>query len=174
MGWKDDARRTVVGGKKILTTFPGYWIKPRKFSKAGEDAINEEMRRLQKGVNRKALVSVTKKAEERGSELAHMSEQEIMELLTAEELEALMDGDTAATYDLCKARLTFGIDSHNFCEGELDTRHSSVVDDSFVRDLLEYPEIAGEILGCIAEHNRPLAETSSPKSEMSPNGSTKE
>ncbi len=164
MSWKDDARRTIIGQKKQLVSFSGYWIKPKKFSKAGEDAINEEIRRLQKGINRKALVTVTKKAEERGEALASMSEHEILELLTEEELEALMDGDTAATYELCKVKLKYGLDSHNFCEGDLDTRHSSIVDDSFVRDLLEYPEIAGEILGMIADHNRPLVEVSSPKS----------
>ncbi len=173
MGWKDDARRTIVGEKRVLESFPGYWIKTRKFSKAGEDAINEQMRKLQKGINRKALVSVTKKAEEQGEELSQMSESEVLALLTEEELEALMDGDTAGTFDLCRVKLLHGIDSHNFCDGDLDTRSCQKVDEVFVRDLLEYPDITGEILGFIAEHNRPLALKSSPKSETLPNGSTK-
>lgn len=173
MGWKDDARRTIVGEKRFLETFEGYWIKPKKFSKAAEDAINEQIRKLQKGINRKALVSVTKKAEERGEELGEMSETEVLELLTEEELEALMDGDTAATFDLCRVKLRYGIDSHNFCDGDIETRFSETVDDTFARDLLEYPEISGEILGIIQEFNRPLPNKKSPKSETSPNGSTK-
>lgn len=171
MSWKDDARRTIVGEKHDLTTFEGYWIKPKKFSKSAEDAINEQIRKLQKGVNRKALVSVTKKAEERGEELGSMSEAEVLELLTEEELAALMDGDTAATFDLCRVKIRYGIDSHNFCDGDIDSRSTQVVDDTFARDILEYPQIAGEIMGIIQEFNRPLPNKKSPKSETSQNGS---
>jgi hypothetical protein len=170
MGWKDEAKRTVVGDKVELKTFPGYWIKPKKYSVAGKDAINEEQRKLQQGIDKKAMASVIKKLdiEADGKDETQLM-GEIMDKLTDDELAAMMDSQYVPSANYIKVRLREGIDSHNFC----DAAESHDVK-AFVDDILAYPEITEEILRIVEEHNRPLAGKSSKKSKMRPSGSTTE
>lgn len=168
MSWKQDAQRKIVGDKNELKTFPGYWIRPKKYSIAGQDAINAEQRKLQKGIDKKALVSVAKKLkiDADGREEAEIM-TEIMSNISDDELSALMDSQYVPSAAYIKIRLQEGIDSHNFC----DAAESKDVD-SLAEDILDYPEIAEELLQIVEEYNRPLAVKGSKKSKTPQNGST--
>jgi hypothetical protein len=170
MGWKEAAQRTIVGDKVELKTFPGYWIKPKKYSVSGKDAINEEQRKLQQSIDKKALASMIKKLDidSDGKDEAQIM-SEVMDTLTDEELAAMMDSQYVPSASYIKVRLNEGIHAHNFCDGP-ETQDVS----SFAQDILDYPEIAEEILKVVEEYNRPLAKKSTKKSKMQPNGSTTE
>ena len=163
MGWQDDARRTVVSEKKALSTLEGYWVKVRLWTVGGKDEISTATRKVQKGLDKKALMSFAMKAKSKGADIAN--EQELMELLTPEEIGAFVDSESAEMADLIETKLRNGIAEHNF---------DGVAIPDLAKSLLEYPNIATEILGYIEEFNRPLARKTSKPSEMQPSGSTTE
>ena len=171
MGWKDKASKLVVGDSVELKTFPGFWIRPRKYTVAGQDAINEIQRKLQKGINKKALMSFVRKLEIDKAE--EKSEQElateVMDQLTEEEIDTMMESSQLPTADIIKAKLKEGIHSHNFTDqGESEDVAQ------LVQDIIDYPIIAEEMLGIVEGFNRPLAEKKSKKSKTQPSGSTTE
>lgn len=161
MGWKDDARRTVVSEKMELSTLPGYWVVARLWTVGGKDEISTAMRKVQKGLDKKALMSFAIKAKNNGADLKN--EQELMDLLTPEEIGAFVDSESAEMAGLIEVKLRYGIAEHNF---------DGVTVPELAKAMLEYPNIATEILGLIEEFNRPLPKTTSKPPEMSPNGST--
>lgn len=167
--WKDKASKLAVGESKELKTFPGYWIRPRKYTVAGQDAINEIQRKLQKGINKKALMSFVRKLEiedvDKKDEQALTAE--VLEHLTEEEIDTMMESSQLPTADLMKAKLKAGIHSHNFSD-----KGESTETDVFVQDILDYPTIAEEILKIVEEFNRPLAGKKSKKSRTRRSGST--
>ncbi len=167
MGWQDDARRTIVSERLELETFPGYWIVARKYSVRGKDEITAATRAIQKGLDKKALLSLMKKMQDR--EKKEITEEALLDRLTQEELSALVESNSVELYSVAIAKLRNGIYEHNFCDGE-SSKEVSV----FAKDILEYDSIAEEILSKIEEFNRPLAEKTSTASAMSPNGSTTE
>ncbi|MCF7945446.1 MAG: hypothetical protein K9L24_01140 [Spirochaetia bacterium] len=170
MNWKQEAQRKIVGDKKELKTFPGYWIRPKKYSIAGQDAINAEQRRLQKGMNKKAIVSVAKrlKINADGREEEDIK-NDIMDSISDDELSALMDSQYVPSAAYIKIRLKEGIESHNFC----DAAESKDID-SLAEDILDYPEITEEMLQIVEDYNRPLAVKGSKKSKTPQNGSITE
>lgn len=175
MGWQDDARRTVVSEKKYLTSLVGYWVKVRKWSISGKDEIDEAERELQKHIDRKALFEVSKRIKGIDPEqLKTMTMSELMPMLTSDEFFALTESQNTHSARVIEAKLKHGIESHNFCEGDFETRSTSKDIKGFAVQILEYPEIALEILGFVEEFNRPLPSATSPMSEMSPSGSTEE
>ncbi len=168
MGWKEEARRTVVGEEVELKTFPGYWIQPKKYSVSGKDAINEEQRKLQQGIDKRALASVIKKL---GIDSSGKEEEqvmtEVMDKLTDDELAAMMDSQYVPSANYIKVRLREGINAHNFC----DAARSNDVK-ALTEDILDYPEIAGECLKIVETFNRPLAKRSPRKLGTQQSGST--
>lgn len=163
MGWQDDARRLIVSEQKDLTTFPGFWIKAKKFSINAKDEINAATREVQKGLDKKAILEVTKKAREAGLSGNAMTEEEIIDALTPEQLSALIDSTNISTAKVVEIKLRNGIEAHNF----EDTKVAQLA-----HDILEYPEIAQEMLKFVEEFNRPLAKPTSVKSATLPSGST--
>ncbi len=167
MGWQDDARRTIVSEKIELKEFPGYWVKVKLYSVKGKDEINMATRAVQKAIDKKALISLMKKAQAAHGE--SLTEEQMLEQLTQEELSALVESNSVELYSMTMAKIKNGIDSHNFCDGEKSTEV-----ENFAKDILEYDKIAQEILGHIEEFNNPLASKTSKQSAMSPSGSTTE
>ena len=168
--WKQEAERKFVGDKVELETFPGYWIKPKKYSISGKDAISDEQRKLQQGIDKKAMASVIKKLHidtEGKQEDVIMSE--VMDQLTDAELSVMVDSQYVPSANYLKVRLREGIHSHNFC----DAAESKDVE-ALANDILDYPEIADEMLQAVEGFNRPLAQKSSRKSKTQPSGSTTE
>lgn len=173
MGWQDDARRTVVSDKRNLTTMPGYWVKVRKWSITGKDEIDEATKEAQKSLDRKALFEIGKTIKGLDAEKVEaMTVDELLPLLTTDQFAALMDSQSTQSARLIEVKLKNGIDSHNFCEGDIDTRSTDKDIKGFAHQILEYPEIAEEILVFVEAFNRPLARATSSTSGMSPNGST--
>jgi hypothetical protein len=167
MGWQDDARRTIVSEKIELREFPGYWVKVKLYSVKGKDEITLSTRAVQKAIDKKALISLMKKAQAAHGEA--LTEEQMLERLTQDELSALVESNSVELYSMTYAKIKNGIDSHNFCDGEKSTEV-----ENFAKDILEYDKIAQEILGHIEEFNRPLPSKTSKPSEMSPNGFTTE
>jgi hypothetical protein len=161
MGWQDDARRTIVSEKHELNTFPGYWVKVKKYSISARDEIQSVLSKFQKSIDKKALMSLVGK---RGTNL---SESELRESLTPEEIGAVLDMGNAETSQYSYVRIKNGIAEHNFCDEGV-----SKETESFAKDILDYSDIAQEILLIIEEYNRPLAEVTSKQSTTSPNGFT--
>lgn len=162
MGWQDDARRLIQGDKKELATFPGYWIRPKKYSVSQRDEIQAAMREIQKGIDKKALVEVMSKVRNFDDEL---DKEELMKSLSEENLAALLDSSNLPTAKLAEIRLRCGIAEHNF-EG-------STVEE-LARAMMEYPVVCDEMVKIVEDFNRPLASRTSKTSETSPNGSTTE
>ena len=172
MNWKEDARRTIIGKKENLVSFEGYWVKAKKYSTQGKDEITEATRNIQKGIDKKVLMSAAKKYRSTGKDV--VSEDELFDLLTAEEIATMMDSSTVPTSELFKAKLKNGVYSHNFCEGDIETRSTEKDIKGFANDILEFEEIALEIIKIVEDFNRPLVVKTSSISETSPSGSTTE
>lgn len=174
MGWKDDARRTIVSEKKELETFPGYWVKVRKYSIQGKDEINAAMAKLQSSIDKKALYSLAKKVrQQQGNK--DLTEQQVLEMLEPDEIEAFMDGNTAPVADLNRLKIQHGVVAHNFSEKDKDLGTDDPKDiEAFANDILEFAEITAEVLQHIEAFNRPLASPRSKTSKTSPSGSTKD
>lgn len=175
MGWKDDARRLVVSDKRELESITDsegkkYWIKPRKWSVAAKDEINGVQRRLQKAIDKKALASLVQKSQTGDYETV----EEMIEAMEPDEFAALLDTQNIESYDLAEVKLRNGISSHNFCDGDIETRSTDKDIKGFVHDILEYEDIALEILKIVEDYNRPLAMKTSATSKTLPDGSTEE
>lgn len=170
MGWKEDARRSIIGKKKELISFPGYWVQARKYSTQGKDEIADATRAVQKGIDKKVLFSAAKKM--KGKE--NLTEDQIFDMLSAEEISELVDSSSCAATELFKAKIKNGLNAHNFCDGDIETRSTEKDIKGFANDILEFEEVALEIIGIIEDFNRPLALATPSISKMLPNGSTKE
>ncbi|NCC66338.1 MAG: hypothetical protein EOM15_17010, partial [Spirochaetia bacterium] len=152
MGWQDDARRTVVSDKKNLTSMEGYWIKVRKWSIKANDEIQQAERDMQKGMDRKALFEAAKRIKSIDSEkLKTMSVDELLPLLSADEFFALTESQNVNSARLMEIKLSYGIDSHNFCDGDVDTRSTDKDIKGFASQIINYPEPATEMLQFVEE-----------------------
>jgi hypothetical protein len=175
MGWQDDARRTVVSDKKMLSTLEGYWVKLRKWSISAKDEIDQATSEAQKDISKKALFDIAKKVKGIEPEkLKSMKNEEIMEILDADDLMALSAQASVASAKVIEAKLKHGIDSHNFCDGDIDTRSTDKDIKGFASQIILYPEIAYEVLAMVEDFNRPLVSQTSNRSGMSLNGYTTE
>ena len=163
MGWQDDARRTIVSEKKDLESFPGYWVKVRKYSISAKDEIQSVLKKAQKGIDKKALLSLMAKREK------ITSPEELQQSVTPEELEMAVEMQTAEIKSYAIIRIRHGVAEHNFCDEGI-----SKETEKFALDIMEYGEIVDEILTLIEDFNRPLAAKTSMPSEMSQNGSITE
>jgi hypothetical protein len=142
----------IVSHTNDLTTFEGHWIKAKKYSINATDEINAATREVQKGMDKKSLIEVAKKAREMGIAGEVVSEEDIMDMLTPEQMSALLDSTGVASAKVMEIKLRNGIAEHSF--------DGCPVKD-LARDILEYPEIAQEMLKIVEEFNRPLAKKSS-------------
>ena len=171
MGWQDDARRTVVSDKMALSALDGYWVKVRKWSISAKDEIDQATNDAQKNIDKKLIFDVAKTIKGKDPEtLKHMTNDDIMELLTPEQLSALSAQASVASAKVVEAKLRYGIDSHNFCDGDIDTRSTDKDIKGFASQIISYPKIAYEILKLVEEFNDPLASQTSNKSGMSQSG----
>jgi hypothetical protein len=162
MGWQDDARRLTTGQRHELSTFPQFWIVPKKYSIAARDEIQAAMREVQKGIDKKAIAELYTKMRQLGGEI---TEDRILEVVTPDELAAFMENNSVSVKKAYEIKLRNGIASHNF-EG------STV--EQLAHDILEFADIAVEMLKIIEDFNRPLPKATSSTSGTSPSGSTKE
>lgn len=170
MGWKEDARRTIVGEKIELKSFPGYFVVPRKYSVETQDKIREIQKQQQSDFNRRALAKIAKKMAGVGDaeKLKNMTTADIMTSLTDEEFESLYEiteQKTGHGAKLMIAKIAGGIAEHTFGDPPIPV-------EQLAKEVIEYAEIAGEIVEIADGFNRPLASQQSGTSEPSPSGYT--
>lgn len=170
-GFHDAARRRIVGPKTELETLPGYWIKPRKYSSQGAAEI-QAAGMASADLPDDIIAKIGALVEEAGTE--NVENMQVMKLLSpADRIRAMRAMAKSAEENVESQRLTlhYGIGEHNLYEGE----ESSVeVDDGLVAEIMEYQEVATEIVRIINEWNRPLAVAPEGKSSTQPNGPSEE
>ncbi len=165
--WKSKIGKSRVGEIAHLESAEGFWVKPRKFTVEENDMIQEAQLKALKDVNRGTLARATQKmrtAADAGDETP------VIDVLSDDDVVALMDAKFAPSSGILKLYLIYGIAEHNFCEEE----SSTVVDAALADDLLKYPDIATEIGVVVQRFNDPLAGQTSKTSGTSQDGSTKE
>lgn len=151
MKWEELARRTIEGDKHELESLGGYWFKPKKYSCQGADEIKNATFKTGQGLSDEMLKKLTPLIE--GEE----SIEEIMGKLPPADLTMLMNSQAVRNQDsaeLVKVILKYGIGESNF----------DITDENrndFLEKIIEYQDIAIEMLGVIRKHNRPLVKKTS-------------
>lgn len=149
INWKIAADRAAIGDKTELKSLPGLWVKPRKFTKQGAaEILAAQTRATMK--TRAASNAVTKAVLQSGSDAdsAGLTQEQKAEIATVVMQNA--SADMIGHLEEDEARILFGIAEHNF-EGEPQAPTKE-----WVTDIMQYAEIADEILGIVQEKNRPL------------------
>lgn len=175
ISWKIAADRLTIGEKVELKTFPGYWIQPRRYSKAGEAEILAVVTRQQikKASVKKAIMAAAKEEELKGqkeqSDIAQMNGEALSDELRERILTAVvedMSAEDIAGIEKQVTEIAYGVHAHNFygepVGGSTD----------WARSLLEYKDIFNEILKIVEEKNAPLPSLTSPSSATSLTGSS--
>jgi hypothetical protein len=168
VNWKIAADRMTIGEKVELKTLPGYWVQPRRFSKACEAemiAVNARAQMKKESVRRTIIEGarggeqsdIGKMSGELPEDLKEKVVMTILEHMTPEEF---------ADIDTQLVKLAYGVHAHNF-NGEPEA--GSI---EWARSLLEYRDIFNEILAIVEEKNAPLPLPTSPSSATSPTGSS--
>ena len=162
MGWKDSARRLTTGGKIELKTLGGFWVIPKKYSIAGNDAIGAIQRKMLKGVDKKSLSSLIHKRSE-GFE----TPEAMVEAMEPEELMALFDSNSLEKEESTRVKIVHGLYEYGYQDED-----SSKDVKGFATEVLEFEDVALEVLSVIEKFNHPLANPTSSTSKMSQDGST--
>lgn len=153
----------LVGDETPIRSLDGdLWLRPRKFSVMEQDEINRLTSMQTKDLSMPKLARVARRMALEDPDKA-MSEQDILNAMTDEELEVLLKTQTLEESKVMEYKIVHGIAEHNFC----DNGTSSIVDKAIVEDILSYPPLANEVVGIIDEFNgRPLAQKPSKTSKM--------
>lgn len=168
VNWRVAADRLTIGERVELKSLPGYWVKPRKYSVAGEAEIKAAQVRALAETRGEAMREVAGMMADPESDSAAMGlsrEQRdqiavaIMERATADIIGSLAER---------RARVLYGIAEHNF------TGEPAEPTPEWVDELMEYADVFDEVLAIAWEKNRPLAPTTPQGSETSPTGNSTE
>jgi len=164
--------RQISGERTAVSTLPGYFFRPKKYSYSGKEAIDEIAKKLRQVVvkNPTALRLAAKMGDK-----TEWTAKELSERLTDEELRELLDsfsdgGEEVLLLhtELARLQLIFGIGEHNFESGEeVYAEHAS---DDIVSVLMQSNATTQELLDIIRRHNSPLAQGTEPSSSMPSNG----
>jgi len=165
--WKNRISRLRIGGKVELKSIEGFWVKPRKFSVEENDLIQAANIAALSKVKRSAFAQATQKIRSRAKD---DPDALVVDLLDERELEALMDAQFAPAARIVHLQILYGVAEHNFCEQESTTH----MDETLADEIMQVPEIAGEIALIAQGYNGPLVQGNSPISGTSPHGSTRE
>lgn len=168
INWKIAADRMTIGEKVELKSLPGFWVQPRKFSKAAESQMiavaaraqmkKESVRRtILEGARAREQSDIGKMSGELPEDLKEKVVMAIVENMTPEEF---ADTDTQLV------KLAYGVHAHNF-NGEPEGGSLE-----WARRLLEYRDIFNEILAIVEAKNAPLPLPTSGSSATSPTGSS--
>ena len=166
INWKVAADRVAIGKKVELKSLPGYWVRPRRYTKQGEAEILAAQTRAigQSKQIAASLMSQMPASDSDADELAGMSPQTRSDLAMI-----VMQNATAGMVGKVEEntlRILYGIEDHNFNGTDEKASHE------WAADIMEYTDTANEILALVVEQNLPLGLRTSRKSETSPNGSS--
>lgn len=202
MSWKESAKRTIYGDRIYLGVYnnPGaedeekkdqIWFRPRKFSIEAQDAIAEEAYKLRNDLGPDVIAVVKKREdlmrrlneatqkarEEAGDPELTLENEQVLQLLDADELASLMHGiKPSKRMGLIVAELTYGIGDHNFIDENTGKRYEST--EQLARDIVDISngfdpdDLAARMISAIEELNRPLLKTLGGASGMRASTST--
>jgi|GEM_PF-2405229 len=167
----DAARRKILGERRELETLPGYWIRPRKFSTIGAAEVQ--------AVSIKNTDLPDDLIEKLGAigdnpEINELDKRTPLKFLSRADRIRVMQAfshSAADSVEVQRLALLHGIAEHNFYQNGENATH---VDEDLVNELLDYQEVATEILSIINEFNRPLAKAPAGSSSTPQNGSSAE
>lgn len=175
MGWKESARRNLVGEKVVLQSSGGeLWIRPKKLSQEAVDAIRDEKARMAARGDRKDLIRRSLALEKKypgvfeGQGLDSIDADDRLELLSL--YSELSVGPQRGVY---RTALLHGIGEHNFGDdaGNI-VAGGKALDEKTVDEILEWSDLAVEMYMAVTEYNRPLARRTGSTSPTSLSGST--
>lgn len=158
INWKVAADRAVIGEKIELTSLPGFWVCPRRWSKTGEAEIHAAQARIfarQQGI-RDAIIRDAKseplsEADAMAGALPESVKSRIMDALTQN-----LDGEVVDQIQSKIVKIAYGIHAHNF-NGELEQGTME-----WAKELADYSDVFDEVLKIVEEKNAPLAKMTSP------------
>jgi hypothetical protein len=169
-GWKDEARRTMVGPRQILTTIGGeLWVAPKKLPSSAFDALDELKRAVFRDpTNRERArrYREIKRANEDGGDV----KTDVLEML---DLYPQMPSEHRDA--IYRIALRYGIGGHNFVDdGMMLIGGGIAFDIATIEEIVSFGPMAAEIHGIVEAWNRPLAPKSGTRSETSQSGSAAE
>lgn len=160
--WRDEAEKRSVGDRVQLKTLPGHYIIPRRYSTETQDRLTALAGKTSgSGLTQETLDEIDRR-EETGEELGRA-----VQLRIQSELGGLEEG----VY-IDQARITLLGGLHEFGDETAEERFTGDEIPALVEEILQYNELAAEILDVIREGNRPLAGKNGSKSAMSSKSST--
>lgn len=167
INWKIAADRIAIGERVNLASLEGYWIQPRRFTKQGEaEILASQTRAIAKSKSIAASMFDSLPEPETDSERMFGPSAESKKEIAM----AVMENATADMVGKVEEntlRIMYGIEAHNFDDEGKPTRE-------WAAEIMEYSDVANEILGIVAEQNLPLSVRTSRKSAMSQTASSTE
>ncbi len=148
MNFREKAEKRLVGDRVKLKTLPEYWVQPKRYSVAVKDSINAFATKTTGQLSPETMVTITEK-QSRGEDLSAEDRAKMtLEIGTLE----------AGSYeDQTKLILKGGI--HAFGSETEDVP----IDDEFFTTVLDWDDLAVELVDIIREANAPLAEKNGDK-----------
>ena len=167
INWKIAADRMAIGEQVELKSLEGFWVRPRRFTKAGEaEILAAQTRAIAKSKSIAASLMDSMPEPETDSERMFGPSAEAKKEIAMSVMENAT-ADMVGRVEENTLRLMHGIEGHNFDESGKATRE-------WAESVMEYSDIANEILAIVAEQNLPLSVRTSRKSAMSLMQSTTE
>lgn len=175
MAWQEAARRSLVGDKVELRSVGGeLWIRPKKLSQAAVDAVKDLRGKSLSGPGGK---DVTKRAlkirEKYKGALADQPLDQVPEEDLAEIIDLYSVIRSGPQREIYRAELQHGIGEHNFVDDAgKPIGGGRTLDAKTIDEVLEWSDLAVEIVNAIEAYNRPLGTATGGTSQTSPSGST--
>lgn len=149
ISWKIAADRQAIGEPVELASLPGFWVKPRKFTRQAEaELLASQSRAFSK--NRQATLAIMADLRSKmdvpdgapdPKDIQDEAYVRVLESATAETVGHLEEDEL---------RIAFGVEEHNF--NGMPEKASR----SWAKEVLSYGDISREILQIVGEKNRPL------------------
>ena len=177
MGWRDAARRHLIGEQTPLASVNGeLWICPRKWSTVTAEYVGEFRRQMlaKPGAGEKLRRLV--ELEEKYSVVAsggEIAKETLRDLDSAELIELSNSFSIQDRADMYRKALEDGIGAHNFSDEKgQPIGGGEKLDAATIDEVLTHDVLANEMFQVIEAFNRPLARRSRRSSETSSSGSS--
>jgi len=162
--WEAPARRGLLGPKhEIEALGKEHSFRPRKYSVDADAEIKAIAQQTAAKVPREVIAKLAK-----GMKRKDVTAAELVNDLEPDDLASLLEASSAITgqADLIRVKLKHGIGEQDLEEGDITAE--------LVDRILNYSDVAAEMLAVIEDWNLPLPKRSAGTSPTSPSGSTSE
>jgi len=163
--WKIAADRVTIGERFELESLPGFWVQTRRYTKQGEAEILAAQTRsiVKSKAIAASIIDGMPEPESEAERIMGVSDKmkkdiamQVMEHATA---------DMVGKVEENTLRLVYGIEATNMTD---NGKPSS----AWAAEIMQYSDVANEILARVTEQNLPLALRLSRKSETLQTGSS--